>query len=195
MHYLHNFCMKNDNPKYSHREELMLIESAKLDPVNFAPLYDRYYRSIYLFVFKRFRDKELCADLTSQVFLKAMLNIGKYADKGFPFSAWLFRIAFNEMNMHHRKNSKYREVEVREKDAVEFLNEMDIESKEKNINTVLFYLEKMEDDQQQLIQMRFFDKLSFKEIGDMLRITEDNAKVRLYRAIEKLKKLTGGHLE
>lgn len=187
--------MNNEHTKYNHREELMLIESAKLDPVRFAPLYDRYYKSIYLFIFKRFRDKELCADLTSQVFLKAMLNISKYQDKGFPFSAWLFRIAFNEMNMHHRKNSKYHEVEVKEKDAVEFLHEMDIDSKENNINTILAFLEKMEEDQQQLIQLRFFDKLSFKEIGDLLQITEDNAKVRLYRAIEKLKKMTGGHLE
>jgi RNA polymerase sigma-70 factor (ECF subfamily) len=187
--------MNKDNTKYNQGEELKLIESAKLNPVYFAPLYDRYYRSIFLFIFKRYRDKELTADLTSQVFLKAMLNIKKYQDKGFPFSAWLFRIAFNEMNMFHRKNSKYQEVEVREKDAVEFLNEMDIELKEKNIETILSFLEKMEEEQQKLIQLRFFDKLSFKEIGDLLIISEDNAKVRLYRAIEKLKKMTGGHIE
>eukprot|EP01136_Pigoraptor_vietnamica_P028560 Opistho-1_new@86181 len=187
--------MSNDHTKYSQGEELKLIDSAKLNPANFAPLYDRYYKSIYLFIYKRYRDKELTADLTSQVFLKAMLNIQKYQDKGFPFSAWLFRIAFNEMNMLHRKNSKYKEVEVREKDAIEFLEEMDIELKEKNIVTILSFLEKMEEEQQRLIQLRFFDKLSFKEMGDLLLISEDNAKIRLYRAIDKLKKMTGGHLE
>lgn len=187
--------MTNEHTKYSQGEELKLIDSAKLNPANFAPLYDFYYKPIYLFIYKRYRDKELTADLTSQVFLKAMLNIQKYQDKGFPFSAWLFRIALNEMNMLHRKNSKYKEVEVREKDAIEFLDELDIELKEKNIVTILSFLEKMEEDQQQLIQLRFFDKLSFKEIGDLLLISEDNAKVRLYRAIDKLKKMTGGHLE
>jgi RNA polymerase sigma-70 factor (ECF subfamily) len=187
--------MSQEDTKYSQREELKLIESAKLNPAYFAPLYDRYYRPIFLFIFKRYRDKELSADLTSQVFLKAMLNIGKYQDKGFPFSAWLFRIAYNEMNMFHRKNSKYQEVEIREKDFMEFLNEMDIETKEKNIETVLAFLEKLDEEPQRLIQLRFFDKLSFKEIGDLLGITEDNAKVRSYRAIEKLKKMTGGHLE
>lgn len=187
--------MTNEHTKYSQGEELKLIASAKLNPANFAPLYDRYYKPIYLFIYKRYRDKELTADLTSQVFLKAMLNIQKYQDKGFPFSAWLFRIAFNEMNMLHRKSSKYKEVEVREKDAIEFLDEIDIELKEKNIETILSFLEKMEEEQQRLIQLRFFDKLSFKEIGDLLMVTEDNAKVRLYRAIEKLKKMTGGQLE
>jgi RNA polymerase sigma-70 factor (ECF subfamily) len=187
--------MNKEQTKYSQEEELKLINSAKLNPAYFAPLYDRYYKIIYLFIYKRYRDKELTADLTSQVFLKAMLNIEKYEDKGFPFSAWLYRIACNEMNMFHRKNSKFKEVEVREKDAIEFLDEMDIESKENNINTILQFLENMEEELQFLIQMRFFDKLSFKEMGDILRITEDNAKVRLYRAIEKLKKMTGGHLE
>ncbi len=187
--------MSSKPPKCSQAEELKLIESAKLNSANFAPLYDHYYKPIYLFIYKRYHDKELTADLTSQVFLKAMLNIQKYQDKGFPFSAWLFRIAFNEMNMLHRKNSKYKEVEVREKDAIEFLDELDIELKEKNMETILSFLEKMEEEQQQLIQLRFFDKLSFKEMGDLLLITEDNAKIRLYRAIEKLKKMTGGHLE
>jgi len=187
--------MNQEQTKYSQEEELKLINSAKLNPANFAPLYDRYYKIIYLFIYKRYRDKELTADLTSQVFLKAMLNISKYQDKGFPFSAWLFRIAFNEMNMLHRKNSKYKEVEVREKDAIDFLDEINIESKEKNIETILRFLETMEEEHQHLIQMRFFDKLSFKEIGDILNITEDNAKVRLYRAMDKLKKMTGGHLE
>lgn len=189
------YYMNNESTKYSQREELLIIESAKLDPSRFSILYDRYYRSIYLFIFKRYRDKELVADLTSQVFLKAMLNLSKYEDKGYPFSAWLFRIAFNEMNMLHRKNSKYQEVPVKEKDAVEFLGEMEIEIKEKNIETILDFLSQMDEEPQQLIQLRFFDKLSFKEIGDLLKITEDNAKVRLYRAIEKLKKMTGGHLE
>lgn len=187
--------MNNTNTKYSHREELLLIESAKLDAAKFAPLYDRYYKSIFIFIYKRYRDKELCADITSQVFLKAMLNISKYIDKGYPFSAWLFRIALNEMNMLHRKTSKYKEIEVKEKDAVELLDEMDHEAKERNIEKTLSFLEQMTDEQQQLIQFRFFDKLSFKEIGEILQITEDNAKVKLYRAIEKLKKLTGGHLE
>jgi RNA polymerase sigma-70 factor (ECF subfamily) len=179
----------------SHREELMLIEAAKLNPEKFAPLYDGHYRMIFLFIFKRYRDKELCADITSQVFLKAMLNISKYQDRGFPFSAWLFRIALNEMNMLHRKQSKYQEIEVKEKDVLALADELDGEVKERNIEKTLEFLTQLNDEQQQLIQLRFFDRMSFKEIGTILAVTEDNAKVRLYRALEKLKKLTGGHLE
>ncbi len=187
--------MSKDNTKYSQEDELKLINSAKLNPDYFGPLYNRYYKPIYLFIFKRYKDKELCADITSQVFLKAMLNISRYVDKGYPFSAWLYRIALNEMNMYHRKSSKYFEIEIKEKDAKLILEEMDHESVEKNIERLLQCLEQMTDEQQQLIQLRFFDHLSFKEIGDILAVTEDNAKVRVYRTIDKLKKLTGDYIE
>lgn len=187
--------MQNNNTKYSQEEELKLINSAKLNPDFFGPLYNRYYHPIFLFIFKRYKDKELCADITSQVFLKAMLNITKYVDKGYPFSAWLYRIALNEMNMYHRKHSKYFEIEIKEKDVKLILEEIDHETIEKNIDKLLLALEKMTDEQQQLIQLRFFDHLSFKEIGDILAISEDNAKVRVYRTLDKLKKMTGDYIE
>lgn len=187
--------MNKDNTKYNQEDELRLINSAKLNPDYFGPLYNRYYHVIFLFIFKRYKDKELCADITSQVFLKAMLNISKYVDKGYPFSAWLYRIALNEMNMYHRKNSKYFEIEIKEKDVKLILEEIDHETIEQNIERLLYNLEQMTDEQQQLIQLRFFDHLSFKEIGDILAITEDNAKVRVYRTLDKLKKMTGDYIQ
>lgn len=187
--------MSKDNTKYNQEDELRLIKSAQLNPEYFGPLYDKYHKQIFVFIFKRFRDKELCGDLTAQVFLKAMLNLNKYQDKGHPFSSWLYRIAINEMNMYHRKNSKYFEIEINERDVKSILNEIDHEAIEQNLERLLLCLEKMEDEQQQLIQLRFFDHLSFKEIGDILAISEDNAKVRVYRTLDKLKKLTGDYIE
>jgi RNA polymerase sigma-70 factor (ECF subfamily) len=45
----------------------------------------------------------------------------------------------------------------------------------------------LKEDELQLIQLRFFEGLSFKEIGDILEVTENNAKVKTYRTLEKLK--------
>ena len=57
--------------------ELQQIEAAKLDPARFDKLYDSYYKSIFVFVYRRTGDEELAADITSHVFLKALMNIKK----------------------------------------------------------------------------------------------------------------------
>ena len=58
--------------------EQKLIELAKTNPARFAPLYNHYYKPIFIFVFKKVRNEFTCDDIVSKVFLKAILNIKKY---------------------------------------------------------------------------------------------------------------------
>lgn len=179
--------MHANNTKYSREEELLQINAAKLDPARFSVLYDRYYKLIFLFVYHRLKNRDATADLTSQVFLKAMLNLNKYEDKGFPFSSWLYRIAFNEMNMQHRQSKKVTEVEIEESDAVEMMLEMNEQYSESNCTLILQALEELPQELNELLELRFMQKLSFQEIGGIFGITEANSKMKVYRAIEKLK--------
>jgi RNA polymerase sigma-70 factor, ECF subfamily len=181
--------MHANNTRYSREEELSQIKAAKLDPSFFAPLYEVYYKPIFIFIHHRLRDKEQTADLTAQVFLKAMLNIKKYEDRGYPFSAWLYRIAFNEMNMFHRRNKKETDVEVNESDAMEIMDGMNERYSEENCLLILDALSEMPEEISNLVELRFMQKLSFQEIGAIFGITEANAKMKLYRALEKLKVL------
>lgn len=178
--------MATVNQPYHSPEELRLIQQAQLDPRHFAPLYDAYYKPIFRFVYNRLKNKEVSADLVQQVFLKAMLNIKKFEFRGYPFSSWLYRIAINEVNMLYRK-AKVIEVEVRDKDAIELMHEMGQSENEVQITLCLKLVEKLPQEQSQLIEMRFFDRLSFQEIGEILGISEANAKMRLYRILDKLK--------
>ncbi|MBX7095749.1 MAG: sigma-70 family RNA polymerase sigma factor [Flavobacteriales bacterium] len=177
------------NTTYSREEELSQINAARLDPSRFAPLYDRHYKLIFLFIHHRVRDKELTADLTAQVFLKAMLNLSKYVDRGHPFSSWLYRIALNEVNMHYRKAKKECDIEIRESDAVEMMDEMNETYSEENCTRILQVLGEMNEELSSLIELRFMQRLSFQEIAGMYDITEANAKMKVYRALEKLKQL------
>lgn len=179
--------MQSNNNKYSREEELSQIEAAKLNPSRFAPLYDRYYKQIFLFIHHRTRDKELSGDLTAQVFLKAMLNLAKYRDQGHPFSSWLYRIAFNEINMMFRKTKKEVDIEVSERDAMNMMDEIHENYSEENCSKVLEALSDLPDELSSLIELRFMQKLSFQEIGDIYKISEANAKMKVYRALEKLK--------
>lgn len=141
---------------------------------------------MFRFVYNRLRNKEVSADLVQQVFLKAMLNIHRFEFRGYPFSSWLYRIAINEVNMLFRK-TKIIEVEVRDKDAVDLMHEIGQSESEEKITFCLKLVERLPQDQSQLIEMRFFDRLSFQEIGEILGISEANAKMRLYRILDKLK--------
>lgn len=178
--------MQNSTQSYTNHEEWELIKRAKEDAAQFGVLYDKYYKLIFVFVLSRIKEKETTADVVQQVFLKAMLSIQKYENRGFPFSSWLYRIALNEINMYFRGN-KVVEIEIQEKDVKFLVEEIGYDGSEEKISYCLQLIEKLPLDQSQLIEMRFFDKLSFQEIGHVLKITEANAKMRLYRILEKLK--------
>jgi RNA polymerase sigma-70 factor (ECF subfamily) len=75
--------------------EKQIVERAKHDPSAFAELYERYFPRIYRFVMSRVRDETVAEDLTSEVFMKALAGIGRYRDRGWPFSSWLYQIAAN----------------------------------------------------------------------------------------------------
>ncbi len=70
---------------------------------------------------------DTAGDICQSAMLKAMLNLPKYEDRGFPFSAWLYRIASNEVNLHFRKKKKEAFVEVKETHVKELMHEVEIE--------------------------------------------------------------------
>lgn len=169
--------------------EMQQVEAAKLNPAQFDVLYEKYYKSIFVFIYRRTGNEDLSADITSQVFLKALINIKKYVFKGVPFSAWLFRIAFNEINMYFRKNNAHRIVSLEQKSISQIVMEVQEEDNTLGQQRMMTALKKLDGDDIQLIELRFFEKRSFAEVGEIIGITENNAKVKVYRILDKLKKV------
>ncbi len=134
-------------------------------------------------------DEELAFDITSQVFMKALNNIGKYEYRGVPFSSWLYRIAKSELYQAFRDRKAERTVNIESFHLYEIIEEIDDDHSEEKKKRLFDSLAKMKEKDMQLIEMRFFEKRSFREIGEILEITENNAKVKAFRAIEKLKHL------
>jgi len=168
----------------------MIIQEAKCDTQKFAPLYDKYYKEIFLFIYKRTDEEALTGDITSQVFLKVLNNLTHYKAQGLPFSSWLYRIASNEVNQHFRDNSKAKRViSVEDKDISDVKQEMEEDHQMIEQEHLIDMLDELDNQEVELIEMRFFEKRPFKEIGEILSITENNAKVKVYRILDKLKKL------
>ena len=170
------------------RTEYEIVEASKKDIAYFAPLYEKYYRQIFLYHQQRVEDKETAFDLTSQTFLKAMCSLHKYQFKGLPFSSWLYRIAHNEMIEAFRKKKAERVVNVQDEYLKNVMEEINVDGYEVYFPKLLGFISDLPEDELHLIEMRFFEKRAFREIAEVLCITENNAKVKMHRLLEKLKK-------
>lgn len=169
------------------KKEWELIKASHKEPRFFESLYNKHYNQVFRFVYSRTRIKELAADITADVFLKALLNLKNYSFQGTPFIAWLIRIALNEVAQFYRKSSKARVITIDDQNLTFFLKELDSQPHNENLELVAKLLEHLEVEEVGLIELRIFEARPFKEIGDILGITENNAKVKFYRIIDKLK--------
>ena len=121
--------------------------------------------------------------------LKAMVNLSKYQFKGVPFSAWLYRIAINEVNQHFRETRNQRSVSIESTNLAEMMEEVEVNHSDENIQLMLESLQELSPDEIQLIELRYFEKMPFKEVAVIYNITENNAKVKMYRLLMKMKKI------
>jgi RNA polymerase sigma-70 factor (ECF subfamily) len=170
-------------------DEEAILRQSQIDAQSFKPIYEKYFKKVYLFLYRRASDRELAGDLTQQVFLKALLALDKFQFRGIPFSAWLFRIAVNEANEFFRKTNRTRWVSIDDRTVQRLHDELTYDTTTHDLSAQLpSLLLTLKEDELQLIQLRFFEGLSFKEVGDILEVTENNAKVKTYRTLEKLKK-------
>ena len=182
------------NPMYHQtnahiQEEMTLIMEAKKDPKRFGPLYSKYHEQIFRYVYQRMDSQEMAFDVTSQVFIKAMDNLHKYEYRGVPFSSWLYRIAKSELYQAFRDKKARKTINVESFHLFEVIEDMEEEDNSLNKKKLFQSLSLLKDNDLQMIELRYFEKRSYREIGEILEISENNAKVRSFRALEKLKKL------
>ncbi len=181
------------NPHFHHtneqlNEEMVWIEAAKLNPENFAPLYKKYHKQIFQYVHQRMDCKDTAFDITGQVFLKALTNLQTYQFKGVPFASWLYRIAHNEVVQLYRSQKDKRAINADISDLRFICEEHETPFFEEYIPHIKKLILELNDHDLQLVELRYFEKRPFKEIAEILEITEVNAKVKMHRIIEKLKK-------
>lgn len=163
------------------------IDAARGNPAKFAPLYNRYYARILGFVYQRVETKDDAYDITAQTFIAALENIGKYKSLGVPFSAWLFRIALNELSSYYRKSKVRQSINIDDTQVVDVLTELGAENSAITDARLMKAMQQLEPSEIQLLEMRFFDKRPFKEVCEVLNISETAAKARVYRLLERLK--------
>ena len=173
-------------------DEAAEVAAAQRDPQAFAPLYERYHKAIFLFVRKRVGSNDAAGDLTAQVFLKALLALSRYSDRGLPFKAWLYRIALNEVLMHYRQAKGKVFMDVDAPDASRLLHaamaEGDEDQRVAELAGLTRALSRLHPSQALLVELHWFDRLSYAEVGQVLGIAEAAAKMRTHRVLQQLRK-------
>lgn len=146
--------------------------------------YIHYYDKICQFIRSKGLNNDEVEQIASDVFMKAIENLSTFQDRGNSFGSWIYKIASNEVSQTFRNHKKLRFDELTENEL--FIEEnisLSIEMSQDLVKA----LKRLSEKQLVIIKLRYFQKLSFKEIGMYLSISESNAKVKCFRALEKLR--------
>jgi RNA polymerase sigma-70 factor (ECF subfamily) len=176
-------------------DEAQLIEQAKSDPEAFGRLYELYVEKIYNYIYYRLGNHHDAEDLTAKVFYRALNHIARYNNKGVPFAAWLYRIAHNLVANWHRDRSRRQWVGLEDVDltsdkqespqlAAERANERDL---------LLVALKRLPRERQELLVLKFVERMSNAEIGQVLGRSEGAIKSLYHRTLVSLKELLAEH--
>ncbi len=163
-------------------DEKRLIEAAQADPARFLELYERHFHRVYAYVSRRTRDRATAEDITSQVFEQALAHLPKYEWRGIPVVAWLLRIAANALADRWREVA--RDAGEQPPDVPDRGEAVAIE-----LRAMLGQLvERLPDAQRQVIEMRFVEEKSIREMAAALDRSEGAIKQLQLRALENLRK-------
>lgn len=167
-------------------DERALIEAARADPARFVDLYERHFHRVYGYAIRRTGSRAEAEDITSEVFERALTNLQRFEWRGTPFVAWLYRIAANALTDRRRQTARDSDdpppevPDAREADGIEQ-------------RAILFQLvERLPSLQRQVIEMRFSEGRSIREIGVALERSDGAVKQLQLRALQNLRKSMEG---
>lgn len=168
-------------------EAIELCKKWKMD--NFAIIYDAFVQKIYNFCYNKTFDRELTEDLVSEVFFKLLKSIEKFpGNTERELSARIYRMAYNLVVDNYR-TKKGERVDMEDIEDTLWFDE-DYAQKLDNdmkIEEILGYLETLPKNQKDVIVMRFWDDLSYREIREITGLSVDNCKKIVSRNLGKIK--------
>ncbi len=173
-------------------DEAALVERAKADAQAFGLLYERYVDKIYSYVYYRTGNHHDAEDLTARVFYQALNHIPRFVQRGAPFSSWLYRIAHNLVANWHRDRSRRQVVSLdrlavvaRQKDDGPFQQVVQGEQRE----ALLAAIRRLPPDRQELLILKFVERLPNAEIGRIMGRSEGAIKSLYHRTLVSLREL------
>jgi len=170
------------------QDEERLVRRAQQDQGAFAQLYEEYFSKIYRYVVLKIGNEMEAEDVTQQVFLKALQSISSFKWKGRPFSAWLFRIAHNQVVDYLRKKTRRATSPLDESRIAAKGGPEQIVEQKLNIEQLLLATGQLTKAQQEVISLRFAGELSIAQVARVMGKSQGAVKALQHSAIVTLRK-------
>lgn len=148
-------------------------------------IYQTYARTVYKFLLLKTHNEDIAEELTQETFYQAIKSIHRY-DGSCKLSTWLCAIAKNQLLVYQRKHPT--------EESIDDYQNLSMENVEAEVFDRMQRIELMKrlhvcpEPFREILYLRIFGSLSFKEIGEIMGKTENWARVNFYRAKERLKK-------
>ncbi|MFC1859992.1 sigma-70 family RNA polymerase sigma factor [Chloroflexota bacterium] len=171
-----------------HDEESVVRRAQHHDQEAFAQLYEEHFDKIYRYVTLKTGNETEAEDMTQQVFLNALKSISSFKWKGIPFSAWLFRIAHNQVVDYFRKK-KRTDVPLDESLVSSDNDNPQVITEQKvDIEQLLQATNQLTEAQREVISLRFAGALSIAEAAKAMGKSQGAVKALQHSAIVALRK-------
>lgn len=189
--------VEQKNASITREQEAELVARAKQEPDAFGRLYELHVHKIYNYIYYRTGNHHDAEDLTAKVFFKALGHIGRYQDRGAPFSAWLYRIAHNTVANWHRGNRKSEMVAL--DDIAGTLasgeNPQRVAEQSETRDRLLQVIHRLPIERQQLLILKFVERYSNHQTGQIMGRSEGAIKSLYHRTLLSLRKELGSELD
>jgi len=179
-------------------DEVLVNQYMKGNDNAFDVLIKRYESKVFSYIFYAVKDKELAEDLFQDVFVKVIVRLrgGKYQETG-KFQAWLMRVAHNLIIDHYRKIPE-ENIISNDETEIDLFNDPSLavnENREEEminqqlVSDVKHLISRLPENQRQVLVMRYYEDLSFKEIAQLTNCSINTALGRMRYALINLKKM------
>ena len=166
------------------------------DEAALAVLIKRHQSKLYGFIYSKVSDRDISDDIFQDTFIKVIktLKSNSYNEEG-KFLPWVMRISHNLIVDHFRKNKKMpmtRETEEFSIFSIMTDNSLNVEGQiitEQVENDLQRLILELPDDQREVLHMRIYQDLSFKEIADLTGVSINTALGRMRYALMNLRKI------
>ncbi|MCV9386226.1 RNA polymerase sigma factor [Reichenbachiella ulvae] len=176
------------------RSESVLVRARLGDKLAFNSLVSIWYKRIYNFSYKYFVDHDLASEAAQRTFIKVYDSLEQLVDNA-KFKSWLYIIALNICREEGRKKSRVTKMFVVEEEGQEYTKGEHVEPADKGYeqkelsNMVIEALDMLGEEQKEVILMKEYEGLKFREIAEVLGVSENTVKSRLYYGLNNMKKL------
>lgn len=171
--------------------EHLILRHRDNDKKAMNELFELWYERVYNMAWKYFGDEELAMDISQQVFINIHRKLSTLKDVS-KFKFWLYRMVMNQCHQESRKQksfSNFKEKIILRGSTDRQERPDEIYHRNERSRMVLGALQRIPEEQRQIIIMKEYEELTFREIAELLDIAESTAKSRLYYGLKNLKKV------